>query len=78
MQFRLAFSSRSFSFSLPLSKRLVVEEPLTDRVWGPNDDLGGDPDAKPVEEEPVFLFDEFPTFGSESLYHPPVNVRAIS
>jgi len=75
---RLSLPSFSFSFSLPLSRRLIAEELLDVLGLGVNVDLGGDPEIGiPREGEPKGVFD-VPELGSARRYQPPVYVSAMS
>jgi hypothetical protein len=72
---RLSFPSLSLSLSLPLSSRLELLEVL---VRGIDTDFGGDPDVDGLRKGETGDVLEVPDPGSESRYHPPVYVRAIS
>jgi hypothetical protein len=77
VQFLLSFLSLSRSFSFPLSRRTVEEEPVVDLAYGTCGDLGGDLDREPDDAyEPEVALEV--TLGKESLYHPPLNVNAIN
>jgi hypothetical protein len=75
---RLSFPSFSLSLSLPLSKRLIVEELLEVLGRGVDVFLGGDPDTDMPREGEVGRVLGVPEPGSERRYQPPVYVSAMS